>query len=78
MGLQITHTYIAGYFMILFDLTPDHGAAEGHTSHPEDGNIRIEEQFKKPLPDAVTCLLFLEHDNCVLIDEKRIVTTDFS
>jgi hypothetical protein len=31
-GLQITHDmYIAGYFMLLFDLTPDHGAAEGYT-----------------------------------------------
>jgi hypothetical protein len=69
MGLQITHDmYIAGYFIILFNLTPDHGAAEGHTSHPGRGNIRIEVKFKKALPDAVTCLLYLEYDNCVPID----------
>jgi hypothetical protein len=30
MGLKITDVYIAGYFMLLFDLTPDHGAVEGH------------------------------------------------
>jgi hypothetical protein len=54
MGLQITHDmYITGYFMLLFDLTTDHGAAEGHTSHPDSGHIRIEAQFKA-LPDAVT------------------------
>jgi hypothetical protein len=76
-GLQITNMHIAGYFMLLFDLTPDHGAA-GHTSHPDSGHIRIEAQFKKALPNAVTCLLYLEYDNCVRIDEKRIVTTDFS
>jgi hypothetical protein len=70
--------YIAEYFMLLFDLTPDHGAAEGHTSHPDSGHIRIEAQFKKALPDAVTCLLYLEYDNCFRVDEKRIVTTDFS
>jgi hypothetical protein len=79
MGLQITHDiYIAGYIMLLFDLTPDHVAAEGHTSHPDSGHIKIEAQFKKALPDVVTCLLYLEYDNCVRIDEKRIVTTDFS
>jgi len=42
-GLQITHDmYINGYFMLLFDLTPDRAASEGHTSHPDNGNIRVE------------------------------------
>jgi hypothetical protein len=77
-GLQITHDmYIAGYFMLLFDLTPDKSASEGHTSHPDSGNRRIEIKFTKPLPDAVTCLLYLEYDNCVRIDSSRTVTTDF-
>jgi len=77
-GLQITHNmYINGYFMLLFDLTPDRGASEGHTSHPKNGNIRIEFQFHKPLPEAITCLLYLEFDNSILIDFERTVTTDF-
>jgi hypothetical protein len=39
-GLQITHgIYVAGYFMLLFDLTPDKAASKGHTSHPDNGNI---------------------------------------
>jgi hypothetical protein len=64
MGLKITHDMnIAGYFMLLFHLTPDQGAAEGNTSHPDSGNIRIELKFRKALPDVVTCLLFLEYDN---------------
>ena len=34
-GLQITHDmYINGYFMLLFDLTPDRGASKGQTPHP--------------------------------------------
>jgi hypothetical protein len=58
IGLQITHDmYTTGYFMLLFHLTLDHGAAVGHTSHPESGNIRIELKFKKALSVAVICLL---------------------
>jgi hypothetical protein len=57
-GLEITQDiYIAGYFMLLFDLTPDKGAAEGHASQTDSGNIRIEIKCANPLPDAVTCLL---------------------
>jgi len=57
-GLQIIHDmYINGYFMILFDLTPDRSGSECHTSYPENGNIGIELKFNKPLPEAITCLL---------------------
>jgi len=34
------HMFIAGYFMMFFDLTPDHAASEGHVSLPDQGNIR--------------------------------------
>ena len=77
-GLQITHDmYISGFFMLLFDLTPDHGASEGHASHMDNGNIRIELHFTKPLPDAITCLLYLEYDNCVRIDYSRNDSSNF-
>ena len=57
--LQITpEMYIKGYFILLFDLTPDR-AASGHTSHPDTGNVRIELKFAKELPDAITCLIYL-------------------
>ena len=47
-GLQIAHdTCTAGYFMILFDLTSDRCASEGHMSHPDNVNIRIELKFKR-------------------------------
>ena len=63
-GHQITHDmFINGYFMLLFDLTPDQGASEAHTSHPEQGNIRVELKFAKPIPEAITCLLYLEFHN---------------
>jgi hypothetical protein len=77
-GLQITHMFIAGFFMLLFDLTPDSVPSECHTSHPTTGNIRIEAKFKDALPDAITCLLYMEYDNCVRINKNRVVTSDFS
>jgi hypothetical protein len=66
-GLQVTHRmFIAGYFMMLFDLTPDRAASEGHISLPDQVNIRLELLFDKPLSEAITCLLYLEYDNCVV------------
>jgi len=59
-GLQITHDmYINCYFMLLFDLTPDRAASEGHMSHPQNGNIRMELKFSKPLPEPITCIFYL-------------------
>jgi hypothetical protein len=76
--LQITHDmYINCYFMLLFDLTPDTSASEGHTSQPDNGNIRVELRFAKPLPDPVTYLFYLEFDNTISIDKLRIVLKDF-
>ena len=77
-GIQITHDmFIKGYFMLLFDLTPDSAASEGHTSLPENGNIRIEAKFDSALTSAITCLLYLEYDANVQIDNLRNVITDF-
>jgi hypothetical protein len=57
--------------MLLFVLTPDHAASVAHTSLPENGNITIELQFSRPLPEAITCLLYLEYDSTVLINFSR-------
>jgi hypothetical protein len=63
--------------MLLFDLTLDRAASEGHTSHHDNGNIRIELKFAKQLPYAITCLLYLEFDNSIRVDYSRTVSTDF-
>ena len=77
-GIQITHSmFVNGYFMLLFDLTPDTAASEAHTSLSENGSIRIELQFEEALKDAITCLLYLEYDANVQIDNLRNVITDF-
>ena len=68
-GLQTTPAkYINGYFMLVFDLTPDLAPSEGHILYPAPGNIRIEMKFGKALPDPLVCLLYLEFDSAVLID----------
>jgi len=77
-GHQITQDVcVNGYFMLLFDLTPVQDASEAHTSHHEEGNIRVELKFAKPLSEAITCLLYLEFDNNVLINLARNVTTNY-
>jgi hypothetical protein len=77
-GLQITPTmYINGFCMLVFDLTPDLAASEGHTLNPVNGNIRLELKFDKPLLDLVVCLLYLEYDNSIMIDALRNVITGF-
>jgi len=63
--------------MLLFELTRDGGESEGHTSQPENGSIRHELKFNKPLPEAITCLLYTEFDNWFFTDFARTVTTDF-
>jgi len=41
--LQITHDmHINDFFVLLFDFAPERGAGERHTSHPENGSMRIE------------------------------------
>jgi hypothetical protein len=63
-GPQITHDmFINGYFMLLFDLTPDCPVSAGHKSHPDNGVVRSELKFAKPLPKTTTCHLCLEYDN---------------
>jgi len=77
-GHQITHHMFGnGYFMLLFDLTPVQGAPDAHTFHPEQGIIRVELKFTKHLREAMTCLLYLEFDNTLLINTARNVTTDY-
>ena len=78
VGLQVTHRlFMARYFMLLFDLTTGSAASECHISLPHQGNIRVELQFHKPLSEAITCLLYLEYDNCVCIDQLCTISADF-
>ena len=63
--------------MLVFDLTPDLAASEGHISDPAHGSIHLELKFGKALPDPLVCLLYLEFDRAVLTDSMRQVSTVF-
>ena len=67
-GLQITRDmYIDGCFKPLLNFTYDRADLEGHSSHPVNGYIRYELKFNLPLPEAITCLLYIQYDNSFLL-----------
>jgi len=42
-GLQLTHyIFIIGYCILLFDVTVDRAASDGHDSLPDERNIRLQ------------------------------------
>jgi len=49
--------------MLLLDIIADRGMSDRLTSQLEFGNIRIKLKFNKSLPEAITCLLYLEFDD---------------
>jgi len=55
----------------------DRSVSEGHTAHTENGTIRIDLKFGKPLPGTITCLLYFEFDKTVRTDFSCNVTTEF-
>ena len=56
-GLQITHDlHINGYFILFFDFTPDRAVSEGHSSQPDNGNISVDLNISKPLPEPKPCI----------------------
>jgi hypothetical protein len=78
-GIQITPAQIMNVsFMLVFDLTSDSCASDGHTSLPENGSIRFALNYEEALAKAVTILLYLEFDSSIQLDRLTNVTTDFS
>lgn len=78
-GHQITKTlYDKGYFMVATDLTADHTQEAGACSNMlNQGTIRIEARFAKPLNQTITCLVYCEYDASIRIDKDRNVYTHF-
>jgi hypothetical protein len=60
--------------MLVFDLSPDGGASDGHISLPENGSIRIELELDEALTEAVTIVLYQTFDASIKIDRLRNVT----
>jgi len=64
------------FYILGFDLTPDIEAEEEHICLPPQGNVRNEAQFKKPLPEPVTCILYAEFPGHIEIDSSRNVIVE--
>ena len=76
-GLQINPAmYINVFFTLVFDLTPNLAASDGHASDYAHGHIRLVLKFRKALSDPLVCLLYLEYEVSLIIDVLRTVTTD--
>ena len=65
-----------GFYVLVFDLTPDKEGDREHISLPRQGNVHIEARFKKPLPEPVTCILYAEFPGTVAIDNSRNVKVE--
>jgi hypothetical protein len=68
--------FTKGFYVLGFHLTPDRQADEEHINLPRQGNVRIEERFKKTLPEPVTSILRAEFPGHVEIDNSRNVTVE--
>ncbi|XP_067135834.1 uncharacterized protein F54H12.2-like [Centruroides vittatus] len=69
--------YAQGYMFHVFDLTPDRAASENHTSVLTYGNVSFDLKFKRPLPETVNVICFLEYRNTIEIDRSRNIYVDY-
>ena len=78
LGNEITRDdFHQGYSIFCFDLTPDLNH-EQHYNLIKKGNLRIEFQFAKTLPQSSNILVLAEFENLIEIDNQRNVLFDFS
>lgn len=69
--------YAQGFTLFAFDLTPDLDDG-GHFHIKKQGNLRLELQFKNPLPETVNVVVYAEFDNVIEVDKARNVLFDYS
>ena len=76
-GLDIRRRdYKNGYCLVGFDTTPAlcHG---GHQEVSKRGTMRVNLEFKNPLPNSINVLLYLEYDNTISVNSARYITKDY-
>lgn len=78
-GHQITKDlFKSGYFLLAFDLSSSGMAHDNCTELNNQGNIRIEARFSKPLPVNITCVIYNQFSSsCIELDKYRNVLTSF-
>lgn len=73
--------YIKGNTVYGFNFAPDLSngfGCEGHLNPIKRGSLRIQMQFREPLPDTINVLVYCEYDNLIQIDRDRNITTDYN
>jgi len=69
--------FAGGYAIFCFDLTPDL-SNDGHYNLIKKGNLRLELQFAKALPQSINVLILSEFENLIEVDNQRNVLFDFT
>lgn len=69
--------YAQGYTLYSFDLSPD--LCDGNYMQLlQQGNVRVELKFSKPLVKTLSILIYAEFQNVIEITKSRSVLTDFT
>lgn len=76
-NLVTKEKFANGSFILGFDLTNDNSCNSVCTSMSNQGTIRLEARFGKPLSNTITCLLYLQYDACLSIAKDRAITVNF-
>lgn len=66
-----------GGFMLGYDLSADREAGNDCGNFVNSGSMRIEVKFKKPLPNSITVLAYLQFDSDLIIDRDRNIHTNY-
>ena len=78
-GFSISRNdYKNGNALCGFDLSEDFSASAAHLSLPRQGSLRIDLQFAKQLPEAVSMIIYAEFDSIIEIDRRRNIICDYS
>ena len=66
-----------GYTLFVYDMTSDlsHG---DHFHLLKTGSLRLEINFKRPLPSMINIIVYAEFENVIEIDKARNVIVDYS
>lgn len=67
-----------GFFLLAFDLTPDHSYMNGNCHNiARQGTVSIEARFTKAIEKTITALVYAEYDATIEIDKDKNVYTSF-
>ena len=76
-GLIKLHEWDKGYALVAFDLTPDMDG-DDHYSLVKHGTLRLEVEFKNPLPRSIHILVYAEFENVLETTADHNILYDYT